>query len=134
MHKRVGLWLDRTKAVIISINDNTEARRIITSDMEHYVLYSDVIPGDGAPENLRDKRFWKHLDEYYDKIVSHIRDAAEIHIFGPDVAKSELKERLVNEGLESNIVGVEEVGKLTDLQIGIKVQKLFPLRSRFDLS
>lgn len=134
MHKRVGLWLDRTKAVIISINDNTEARRIITSDMEHYVLYSDVVPGDGAPENLRDRRFWNHLGEYYDKIVAHIRDAAEIHIFGPDVAKYELKERLANEGLESRIVGMEEIGKLTDLQIGIKVQKLFPLRSRFDLS
>jgi hypothetical protein len=134
MHKRVGLWLDRTKAVIISINDNTEARRIITSDMEHYVLYSDVVPGDGAPENLRDRRFWNHLGEYYDKIVAHIRDATEIHIFGPDVAKYELKEHLVNEGLESRIVGMEEIGKLTDLQIGIKVQKLFPLRSRFDLS
>src|ERR1051326_4104627 len=48
--KRVGLWLDRNKAVIVSIADNIEARSIITSDMEHYVLYSTVVPGDGSPD------------------------------------------------------------------------------------
>jgi hypothetical protein len=40
MNKRVGLWLDRNKAVIVSIANNIEAKSIITSDMEHYVLYS----------------------------------------------------------------------------------------------
>src|SRR5512145_951888 len=34
MKKRVGLWLDRNKAVIVSIANNIEARSIITSDME----------------------------------------------------------------------------------------------------
>src|SRR5215211_6463936 len=64
MSKKVGLWINRNKAVIVSIANNTEARRIITSDMEHYVLYSDVVPGDGSPENARDKRYWNHLGEY----------------------------------------------------------------------
>ncbi len=134
MHKRVGLWLDRNKAVIVSIANNIEARSIITSDMEHYVLYSTVVPGDGAPEDTRDRRFWNHLGEYYDKILAQIRDAAEIQIFGPEVAKYELQKRLEEEGLAGNIVSLEEEGKLTDLQIATKVQKRFPLRSRFDLS
>jgi len=77
MHKRVGLWLDGNKAVIVSIADNIEARRIITSDMAHYVLYSTTVPGDGSPENIRDRRFWNHLGEYYDKIIAHIRDARD---------------------------------------------------------
>jgi len=38
MNKRVGLWLDRKKAVIVSLANNIEARSIITSDMENYVL------------------------------------------------------------------------------------------------
>ena len=134
MNKRVGLWIDRTKAVIVSIADNVEARRIITSDMANYVLYSTIVPGDGSPENLRDRRFWNHLSEYYDKIVSHIRDATEIQIFGPEVAKYELQKRLQSEGLEVNIVSLEEADKMTDLQIAAKVQKRFPTRSRFDLS
>ena len=134
MKKRVGLWLDRNKAVIVSIADNIEGRRIITSDMENYVLYSTVVPGDGSPENVRDRRFWNHLGEYYDKIIAHIRDATEIQIFGPEGAKFELQQHLESEGLAGHIVSIEEAGKLTDLQIATKVRKRFPSRSRFDLS
>jgi hypothetical protein len=134
MDKKVGLWLDRKKAVIVSIANNIEARRIITSDMQHYVLYSTVVPGDGSPENIRDRRFWNHLGEYYDKIIAHIRDATEIQVFGPEVAKYELQTRLENEGLAGHIVSLEEADKMTDLQIATKVQKRFPTHSRFDLS
>jgi hypothetical protein len=134
MNKKVGLWIGRNKAVIVSIANNTEARRIITSDMEHYVLYSTVVPGDGAPENIRDRRFWNHLNEYYGKIVTHIRDANEIQIFGPNVAKFELQKHLEEEGLAGLIVSMEEVEAMTDLQIGIKVQKRFPSPSRFDFA
>src|SRR5215207_4375747 len=134
MNKRVGLWINRNKAVIVSIANNIEGKRIITSDMEHYVLYSTVIPGDGSPENVRDRRFWNHLGEYYDKIVAHIRDATEIQIFGPDVAKNELQLRLESEGLAANIVSVEDAEILTDLQIATIVQKRFPTRSRFQLT
>jgi hypothetical protein len=134
MSKKVGVWLDRKKAVIVSIANNIEARRIITSDMEHYVLYSTVVPGDGSPEETRDRRFWNHLGEYYDKIMEHIRDATEIQIFGPEVAKYELQKQLEREGLAINIVSMEDAEKMTDLQISTKVQKRFPLRSRFDFS
>ncbi len=133
MNKRVGLWLDRNKAVIVSIANNIEAKRIITSDMENYVLYSTVVPGDGSPENIRDRRFWNHLGEYYDQIIAHIRDAAEIQIFGPEGAKYELQKHLESEGLAGHIVSIEDADKLTDVQIATKVQKRFPTRSRFDL-
>ena len=134
MKKQVGLWIDRNKAVIVSIADSVEGRRIITSDMEHYVLHSTTVPGDGSPEEIRDRRFWNHLGEYYAKIVEHIRDATEIQIFGPAEAKYELEKHLENEGLAIHIVSIENAEKMTDLQVGIKVQKRFPLRSRFDLS
>ena len=134
MNKSVGLWLDRKKAVIVSIDNNIEGRSIITSDMEHSVLHSTVVPGDGAPEEIRDRRFWNHLGEYYDKIIEHIRDATEIQIFGPEEAKFELQKHLEAEGLAEHIVSVEDADKMTDLQISAKVQQRFPLRSRFDLS
>ena len=134
MNKKVGLWIDRNKAVIVSIANDVEAKRIITSDMEHYVLYSTTVPGDGSPENVRDRRFWNHLGEYYDKIIAHIRDATEIQIFGPENAKYELEKHLESEGLAVNIVSIEDAGTLTNLQIAVKVQKRFPMRSRFDLS
>lgn len=134
MTRKVGLWLNRNKAVIVSIEKNIEARRIITSDMEHYVLYSTVVPGDGAPEEIRDRRFWNHLNEYYDQIIAHIRGAAEIQIFGPEVAKYELQRRMEEYGLLSRIISLEDADKMSDLEIAAKVQKRFPLTSRFDFS
>ena len=134
MNKRVGLWLDRNKAVIVSITDTGEERKRIISDMEHYVRYSDTAPGDGAPENLRDRRYWKHLGEYYTNIIAHIHDAKAIQIFGPGEAKYELKKHLEEQGLSEYIVSMEEVEKLTDDQIGRKVEERFPARSQFDIS
>ena len=133
MNKRVGVWLDRKKAVIVSITNNIEARAIITSDMTNYVLYSTVVPGDGSPENARDRRFWNHLGEYYDKIIAEIGDAAEIHIFGPEEAKYELQKRLEIEGRAEHITSVEDAGPLTGIQIATKVRKRFPPRSQFDI-
>lgn len=134
MGKKVGLWINRNKAVIVTIANNIEGKSIITSDMEHYILYTTVVPGDGSPEEIRDRRFWNHLGEYYDKIMTHIRDAEEIQIFGPDVAKDELQKRLKDAGLSEHIVSVESAEKMTDLEIATKVQKRFPIGSRFDLS
>lgn len=134
MTKKVGLWLNRKKAVIVSIDKNIEARRIITSDMENYVLYSSVVPGDGAPEEIRDRRFWNHLNEYYDQVIAHIQDAGEIEIFGPEMAKYELQKRLEEQGLADRITSLEDADYMSDLQIATKVQKRFPLTSRFEFS
>lgn len=133
MDKKVGIWLDRKKAVIVSIANNIEGRRIITSDMEHYVLYSTTVPGDGSPEDPRDRRYWNHLYEYYDKIIAQICDAEEIQIFGPEVAKYELQKHLEVAGLGEHIVSIEDAGNMTGPQISAKVQKRFPIGSRFDI-
>jgi hypothetical protein len=104
--------------------------------MEHYVLHSTSAPGDGgdgSPENLRNRRFWNHLGEYYDKIIANIRDGDEIQIFGPEEAKYELQKHLEAAGLAERIVSVEDAGKMSNLQITTKVEKRFPSRSRFDI-
>jgi hypothetical protein len=133
MNKKVGLWLDHKKAVIVSIANNGEERRIITSDMEHYVRYSNNVPGDGSAEDVRDRRFWNHLGEYYDKVIVHIGDAKSIQIFGPGEAKYELKKRLESEGMLENIVSVDDAGSLTDRQIALRVRERFPARALFDI-
>jgi stalled ribosome rescue protein Dom34 len=134
MNKRVGLWVDRKKAVIVSIANNIEARSIVTSNMENCIQYSSAIPGDGSPEEPRDQRFWKHLGDYYARVIEQIHDAKEIQIFGPEVAKYELRKHMEDRGLAENIVSVEEAGMLTMIEIATIVQKRFPVRSRFDLS
>ncbi len=133
MNKKVGLWLDYNKAVIVSFSNTGEERKRITSNMEHYDRYSNNVPGDGSAEDVRDRRFWNHLGEYYDKVIAHISDAKSIQIFGPGIAKYELEKRLALAGMSDNIVSVDDAGSLTDHQIAKKVRERFPARAYFDI-
>ena len=102
--------------------------------MDHYVRYSSNVPGDGSEEDVRDRRFWNHLGEYYDKVIAQIGEAKSIQIFGPGEAKYELKKRLESEGMLENIVSVDDADNgLTDRQIATRVRERFPARSLFDI-
>lgn len=124
MGKKVGLWIDHKRAVIFSIsNEGAEIKRI-SSELESNHQRSSEVQKESAEKN-KDKRLTGHLNNYYDEILSHIRDAESILIFGPGEAKRELKERLEIEKLHGNIVGIETVDKMTDNQIVLKVRQRF---------
>jgi hypothetical protein len=133
MNKKVGLWLDQNKAVIVSITNNGEERKRITSGMEHFVHFSSNGPGDSSAKDARDPRFLNHLSEYYDKVVAHIGNAMSIQIFGPGKAKYELQKRLESEGMSGNIVSVDDAESLTDRQVAKRVRERFPARAYFDI-
>jgi len=133
VNKKVGLWFDNDKAVIVSISEDGEERKIITSHMENFIRFSSTTPGDGTPEDARDKRYWNRIGEYYDKVIAHINDAEAIQIFGPGEAKDELKKRLELTGLAEYSITLETTGKLTDQQVAKKVRERFPTRSQYDI-
>jgi hypothetical protein len=124
MKTNVGLWIDHRKAVIVRLTDKVEKTRRIISGMEKHVRFSDGAQ-DVTAEDQRDKRFTGHLNKYYDKVVSCIRDADSILILGPGEAKVELRIRLENEALGGRIAGIETVDKMTDRQLAAKVRQHF---------
>ncbi len=125
MKRVVGLWIDHRKAVIVSVSEKGEQTYEIQSDMEKHVRYSGAAQEDSA-EDQRDNRFTGHLNEYYDHVISLIRDAESVLIFGPGEAKAELEKRLERESLSGRVVGVETVDKMTDRQIAARVRQHFP--------
>ena len=128
MKKEVGLWIDHRKTVVVSITDKVEKTSMIRSDMEKHIRYSGAAQEDSA-EDQRDTRFTGHLNRYYDRVISCIRDAESILIFGPGEAKVELEKRLERESLGGRVVGIETVDKLTDRQIAARVRQHFPKQS-----
>jgi hypothetical protein len=124
MKKEVGVWIDHRKTVIVSVTDYGEETSQIRSDMEKHVRYSGAAQEDSA-EDQRDTRFTGHLNKYYDHVISCIRDAESILIFGPGEAKVELEKRLARETLSGRVVGVETVDKMTDRQIAARVRQHF---------
>jgi hypothetical protein len=125
----VGVWIDHKKAVIATISGKEETLRQVTSGMEQHVRYSGAAQEDGA-ENQRDRRFTRHLNQYYDEVVACIREAGSLLIFGPGEAKKELEARLEHGAFRGQIVGIETVDKMTDRQIAARVRRRFLKRTR----
>ena len=124
MKRKLGLWIDHKKAVIFSLSDEGAEIKRISSDLEKHIRYSGGAQ-DVSAEDQRDNRFTGHLNNYYDEVLSYIRNADSILIFGPGEAKGELKKRLENIKLHGHIVGIETVDKMTDNQIVAKVRQHF---------
>jgi len=132
MKREVGLWIDHRKAVIVTIENEIEVTREIKSNMEKHVRFSGDSHSkdpnnaqEATAEDMRDRQFENHLNDYYEGIISLIRDADSIWIFGPGEGKVELENRLKREDLGGRIVGVETVDKMTDNQIAAKVRDHF---------
>ena len=126
MKKEIGLWIDHRKAVIVTIKDEGEEIKKITSNMEKHVRYKSSNPSEtSAGEDVRDRKFGNHLNSYYDEVIANIRDADSIQIFGPGEAKGELEKRIEHEGLKARILAIETVDKMSDRQISAKVREHF---------
>ena len=123
MKKQIGLWIDHRKAVIVIVTEEGEELKKITSNMEKHVRFTGgTASEDGSTEDVRDRQFGNHLNNYYDEVIAMIRGADSIQIFGPGEAKGELEKRLEREGLKAHIFAIETVDKMTDRQISAKVR------------
>lgn len=132
MSKKVGLWIDYRKTIIVVITDEGEEIGLIISNVEKQLRRSGDSPLKGPYEPMqvladdsRQKKFTGQLNTYYDAVIASIRDAKDILIFGPGEAKEELKERLERNNLGEFIKVIETVDKMTDRQIAVKVRKYF---------
>ena len=98
MASEVGLWIDHRKAVVVTIENEVDVTREIRSNLEKDVRFSGrsgskspkVSRGSNA-EDVQDRKFGNHLGSYYDGVISMIREADSIWIFGPGEAKVEFE-------------------------------------------
>jgi hypothetical protein len=132
MKRKVGLWIDHRKAVIVFLAGEEEEMKLVRSNVEKQIrrdsssrsggpFESQAVQSDGRQQ----RSLTKHLNTYYNEVISCIRDAEFILIFGPGEAKGELKKHLEREGLGGRIVSVETVDEMTDPQIAAKARQHF---------
>jgi hypothetical protein len=132
MRTKVGLWIDRRKALIVAVTDQGEEIRLIISKVEKQPGRSGGIrsttPYESqlvSADDSRERRSTGLFSIYYNAVIACIRDAESILIFGPGEAKGELKKRLVRNKLHGRIVGIETSDGMTDRQIAAKVRRYF---------
>lgn len=132
MERKVGLWIDNHKAVIVSIANKKIYIREIISNIQKKVCLAknDIVDSPiEKPEDLRNPQSDILLDRYYNVIISLISDAESIWIFGPNDAKVDLEDRLRTAGFGARVVGIETMAEVTNRKLAIKVQQRF-LRKR----
>jgi hypothetical protein len=129
MKREVGLWIDRQKTVMVTVLGEIEETLEIRSNVGKLVkpltkLHAQI-PIVSRKENVDTVQNdeGSYLSGYLDGVVSMLRNADLIWIFGPGDVKHELKKRLERVDLGERIVRVEAVNKMTNRQIIAKVRQ-----------
>lgn len=132
MKTTAGLWIDHREAVIVFISPEGETTKEIRSNAEKHAgridgvrstapFESQLVPAD----DRRQSSFTGHLNNFYDEVISCLREMKTILIFGPGEAKNELKKRIERYKPSDCIAAVETVDRMTDRQISAKVRQYF---------
>jgi len=132
MKMKAGLWIDHKKAVIVFVDDKSEKKVVLKSNLEKIVgLSSNKGPfasfgrRDFPKYDIVSRDFTGHLNNYYDMVSSQLKKAAGILIFGPGQPKNELVKRMGKNKISGLIKKKETAGKMTDAQIAAKVRRFF---------
>ena len=132
MPTKVGVWIDHRKAVVVVVTEEGEEIGLIISKVEEQLRRSGDSPLKGSFEaqrvpadDRRQRALTQYLNIYYDAVITCIREADSILIFGPGEAKNELEKRLEKNNLGGRIAGIETVDKMTDKEIAAKVRQRF---------
>ncbi|WP_100609875.1 hypothetical protein [Confluentibacter lentus] len=128
--KNIGVWLDKKKALIVTIENDMETVKTIHSDLDNYNIKSNRHVG-GAKEIVKDMKYLereKHqFKTYFKDITQEIKNADALVIFGP----AETYEKFTKE-LEENyktisekIKGIRKADSMTDNQVVAWVRDFF---------
>jgi stalled ribosome rescue protein Dom34 len=126
MSHDVGVWIDHSKAVIVSIEAGQVTTKTLESNVGPHPHYSGSQEGGG--EKKYEERNSQDLDRYYDDVIGRLGKPDAVLLFGPGEAKLQLKERFGRSKVSSeSVVAVESTDKLTDPQIVAKVKEHYGL-------
>ena len=131
--KKAGIWIDRNKAIIITLKNEQESLIKVISGVEDYNATSNKSEG-GPLEISKDSRYLereKHqLKQYFKDIAIEIKDTDALVIFGPaqtnEKFNKELKENYAN--LSAIVKAVKKADSMTDNQIKAWVRDFFEVQ------
>ena len=98
--KKTGVWLDKNKALIVTLENNKESLKIIPSNVEHFHVYggSGTRFKGGPQDVVQDRKYLereKHqLKKYFENIISKIKNTDALVLFGPGEAQVKLQKKI----------------------------------------
>jgi predicted RNA-binding protein with PIN domain len=130
MKTLAGLWIDHREAVIVILSDKGQETRRIKSGVEKQLRRSGRSPSNApfeprmvSADDSQEREYTGHLANYYDEVISCLRPAETIMVFGPGEAKGELRKRIERNKLDLRVTSFETNDKMTERQISQKVRR-----------
>ena len=123
--KNIGIWLDKNQAHIVVLENNNEILKTIPSNIEHFKVHggSGTRLKGGPQDVVQDSKYLereKHqFKSYFNEIISEIKDAENIVIFGPAEAKIKFKKELEenHKDIDNKVGKVETADSMTNNQV-----------------
>ncbi|MBO6607505.1 hypothetical protein [Psychroserpens sp.] len=131
--KRAGIWIDKEKAHIVTLEGELEQMATVTSDIERYRVKGGTGSRftSGPQDVIKDSTFLnrekQQFKNYFKAIISKVSDADQLVIFGPAGTNEKLKSEVDNnyKTLSSKVIAVVKADAMTDNQIKAWVRDFF---------
>lgn len=133
MKKKTGIWIDSSKAIIVTLSEGKENITEIKSDIENRIYHEKE--GDqgsfmGSRHLNNEKKFEerkrRQVDSFLKNVISQIKQNDELYILGPAEIKLKLKALIEdNNQLLSKLKSVETVDSMTLNQLVAKVKSFY---------
>ena len=132
MTRQIGIWIDHKQAVLVILDGEAESILRVESEIGRHISFRGPtrphVPYSAQyqkGEDRLDNQYEVHLNRYYEKVITQVRDAEAILILGPGEAKMELKKRLERKKSLAPLIEIEPADHLSDRQIAAKVRRHF---------
>lgn len=131
--KKIGIWLDKKKALIVKLENGKEKLFTIKSNVEDYhIAGGSGTRFKGGPQDVvQDSKYLereKHqLKAYFKDLASNVEDADEIALFGPAGTNEKFAKELQRKYKEvaKKVKQVKKVDSMTSNQVVALVKKYF---------
>lgn len=131
--KNVGIWIDKSKALLVELQEGDERVYTIESEVEDFHVTGGSRsktrwgPQDVVQDSKYTEREKHQLQRYFEDISNALNEADAIAIFGPADTNLKLEQylRKHNKELASRIRAVEKADSMTQNQVKALVKKAF---------
>lgn len=134
MKKETGIWIDLSKAIIVTLEGETEKITEIESDVENRIYHvNEGNKGtfDGIHHSSSEKKFEEkrktEINHFLKDVLMQIKKSDELYIIGPSDTKLKLEQKILEDRSinTNNIKLVETAGYMTSNQVVSKVKHFF---------
>ena len=131
--KKIGIWLDKDKAHVVTLEKGNEHMETVFSNMEHFNIHggSGTRLKGGPQDVVQDSKLLereKHQHKaYFRDLTTHVLNADSLVIFGPAQTMERYAQHLkrYHQDLYNKVQAVHRADSMTDNQVVALIREFY---------